>query len=243
MRPGIVVATAAEACTLVKGSFRAGILIHLPEDSLVSVSGMGAKRARLAAQTLLENGATALVSWGVAGGLLPGLSPGRLILPESIVASDQSVYSVDPIWHERLWKRLKLRFDLHRGTLAESKGVLASCAEKAVLFHRTGAVAVDMESASVALVAQKAGIPLMVIRAIADTAETAIPRSVLDSIDECGRVRLSRIFPCLVKRPGELLALVRLGRNFQVARATLSEVVRLAGSHLLCLQNDLGKSE
>ncbi len=95
MRLGIIAATAAEARTLAKAPIPPGELIHLPTGSLMLLSGMGAHRARLAARTLLENGATALVSWGVAGGLAPGLSPGSLILPETIIAIDQSVYPAD----------------------------------------------------------------------------------------------------------------------------------------------------
>ena len=234
MRPGIVAAMAAEARILAKGPIAAGELTHLPQDAMLLLSGIGANRARLAAETLLENGATALVSWGFAGGLDPGLSPGSLILPESILATDQSIYYVDPVWHESLGNQLKSHVDLHRGTLAESTVVLDSCAEKTALFHRTGAMAVDMESASIALVAKEAGIALMVIRAITDAAKMAIPRSAVNSIDEFGRVRLSRLLRCLARRPGELLALVRLGRNFRVAQATLAAVALHARSNLLC---------
>jgi adenosylhomocysteine nucleosidase len=234
MRPGIVAAMAAEARTLAKGPIAAGEWIHLPEDAMLLLSGIGASRARSAAQTLLENGATALVSWGFAGALDPGLSPGSLILPESILAKDQSPYCVDPVWRESLCNRLKPYIDLHGGALAESPVVLASCAEKIALFQRTGARAVDMESASIALIAKEAGVPFLVVRAISDAAKVAIPRSVLNSIDKFGRVRFSRLLPCLARRPLELLALVRLGRNSRVAQATLARVALHARSNLLC---------
>ena len=134
MRPGIVAATAAEARILTKVPIPTGELIYLPEGSMILLSGVGANRARSAARTLLEKGATALVSWGFAGGLFPGVSAGSLILPERIIASDQSVYHVDPVWHERLCSRLETYVGLHRGTLAESAAVLANCAEKTAFF-------------------------------------------------------------------------------------------------------------
>jgi adenosylhomocysteine nucleosidase len=225
---------AAEARILAKGPIAAGEWIHLPEGAMLLLSGIGAKRARLAAQTLLENGATALVSWGFAGGLDPSLSPGSLILPESILAKDQSPYCVDPVWRESLCDRLVPHVDLHGGVLAESPVVLASITEKIALFQRTGARAVDMESASIALVAKEAGIPFLVIRAISDDAKVAIPRSALNSLDKFGRVRFSRLLACLARHPLELLALVRLGRNHRAARAALAAVTRHARSNLLC---------
>jgi adenosylhomocysteine nucleosidase len=234
MRPGIIAPMVAEARILAKGPILPSGLIHLPEGAMMLLSGVGANRARLAARTLLGKGATALVSWGTAGGLLPGLFPGSLILPESIIAADQSAYYVDPVWHERLYSRMKGHVDIHKRPLAESAVVVASCAEKAHLLHRTRAIAVDMESASIAGIAKEAGLPFMVIRAITDLAEMAIPRSALRSIDEFGRVRLFKLIQCLVRDPTELPVLGRLIRNFRVAQATLATVALHAGSTLLC---------
>lgn len=237
MRPGIIAAMAAEARILAKAPIPAGELIYLPEGSMLFLSGTGAVRARSAAQILLEKGATALVSWGFAGGLLPGISTGSLILPERIVAPDQSVYHVDPVWHERLCSRLETHIKLHRGTLAESTAVLTDCAEKTAFFLRTGAMAVDMESASIALAAKETGVPFIVIRAITDGVEMVIPRSILNSTDELGRVRPLRLLSCLARHPAELMAFVRLGRSLQAARHTLTTVVHQAGSNMLCPTN------
>ena len=223
MASGIVAAMVAEARILAKGPISPGEL-SLPEGAMLFISGIGAKRARVAAQALLEKGATALVSWGSAGGLMPALSPGSLILPERILGADQSVYPTDPIWHERLCSRLKGHVEPHRGVFAESTQVLATRAEKAALLRRTGAVAVDMESASIAQAAKEAGIPFMAIRAITDSAEMEIPRDALDFIDEFGRVRLIRLFSLMARHPLELFALLRMGQNFRAAETTLARV-------------------
>ena len=234
MPPGIVAALIAEARLLAKGPIAPGGFTALHEGAMLFVSGIGPNRGRLAAQTLLAKGATALVSWGCAGGLLPGLSPGSLILPERILAADQSVYPVDPPWHERMSSRLKGYVDPHGGVLAESTMVLTSSLEKAALLRRTGAVAADMESASIARVAKEAGIPFMAIRAITDGAEMDLCRSALDSIDEFGRIRPLKLLSGLARHPVEFPALVRMGRSFRAAEATLAKVVLRAGSCLLC---------
>jgi adenosylhomocysteine nucleosidase len=237
MASGIVAAMVAEARILSKGPIAPGELILLPGGAMLLLSGIGANRARVAAQALLEKGATALVSWGSAGGLMPVLPPGSLILPERILGADQSVYPADPVWHERLCSRLKGYVDPQRGVLAESKQVLATRAEKAALLRRTGAVAVDMESASIAQIAKEAGIPFMAIRAIADGAQLDMPRSALDSIDEFGRVRPMRLLSLMARHPVELFALLRMGRNFRAAETTLARVALRAGSCFLCPQS------
>ena len=200
---------------------------------MLKVSGMGPRRAALASRALLENGATALLSWGSAGGLAPKLFPGNLILPKTVIASDQSLYHVETSWHQRLCNRLKGHVDFHTEPLVESATVVCTPTEKAVLFHRTGAIGVDMESAAVAIVAQEARVPFMVVRAVADSTDTTIPKSSLNAIDEFGRLSCLKLIQGLAERPGELFALVRIARNYRAAQRTLAMVARLTGYNLL----------
>jgi adenosylhomocysteine nucleosidase len=200
---------------------------------MLKVSGMGPRRAALASVTLLENGATALLSWGSVGGLAPKLFPGNLILPKTVIASDQSLYHVETSWHQRLCNRLKGHVDFHTEPLVESATVVCTPAEKAVLFLRTGAIGVDMESGAVATVAQEARVPFMVVRAIADSADTTISDSPLNSVDEFGRLSCLKLVQGLAGHPGELFTLVRIARNYRAAQRTLAMVARLTGYNLL----------
>src|SRR5512136_3365669 len=93
---GIIVGVPPEARSLAKYSVTDDQPVRLREGVTLGVSGVGPRRAGLASRRLLEKGVTALLSWGSAGGLSPKLSPGSLILPKIIVASDRSVYHVDP---------------------------------------------------------------------------------------------------------------------------------------------------
>jgi adenosylhomocysteine nucleosidase len=213
-----------------------GGLIPISEGTVIQLSGVGSRRAGVAGKNLLEHGATALLSWGSAGGLVPTLSAGSLVLPGKVIGADQSPYSTDPAWHERFLDRLKDSVDLHQGSLAESVTALKSPAEKKILFERTGAIAVDMESGAVAKVAQEAGVPFMAVRAIADSADMAIPQSPLEAVDEFGELSLPTLLTGLLRHPSELFDMIRLGWNFRAARVTLSKVVHLAGSQLLIPQ-------
>lgn len=230
---GIVVAVTAEARSLVKQSIANGELVHLPDGTMLGVSGMGPRRAAVVSRALLEKGATALLSWGCAGGLDPKLSSGSLILPKTVITSDQFLYHVDATWHESLCNRLKGHVDFHTESLVESPRVVRTLAEKVILFRETGAIGVDMESAAVGAVAQEARVPFIVVRAVADSADTTIPDSTLNAVDEFGRLSLLKLIQGLAGHPTELIALVRIARNYRAAQRTLAAVARLTGSNLL----------
>ena len=233
MRLGIVVAMPAEARSLTKRRLALGEQIQLQENISLHLSGVGPKRARRAAEALLEKGCTALLSWGIAGGLAPGLSPGSLVLPKWVIAADEHTYDVDPRWHDLMVSRLSGQLDLHTEALAESPGVLASPTEKKVLFRRTSAVAVDMESAAVARVAQAGNISFMAVRAISDPVDSPIPKSALVAFSSSGRLSVLRLLKGLVEHPTDLFDLVRLGLNTHAAHATLMVVARSLSGTLL----------
>ncbi len=209
----------------------------LREGVTLNVSGVGPRRAETASRILLEKGVTALLSWGSAGGLSQKLSPGSLILPETIIASDRSVYHVDPSWHAGLCDRLQGQVDFYTGPLVESPTVVRTPAEKGILFQQTGAIGVDMESAAVAAVAQKAQVPFVAVRAVADSRGVTVPNSALNACDEFGRLNFLKLIWGIAARPTELFSLLRLGRDYRAAQNTLALVARLTGSDLLVPQD------
>src|ERR1019366_6351811 len=46
--------------------------------------------------------ASAIISFGVAGGLVPGLAPGSALIARAIISEDGKRYSSDPVWSKRL---------------------------------------------------------------------------------------------------------------------------------------------
>jgi len=230
---GIIVGVPAEVRSLAKHTVTNDEPIYLRDGVTLAVSGVGSRRASLASRTLLRKGATALLSWGSAGGLSPKLSPGSLILPKIIIASDRSVYHVDPSWHKNLCNRLEGQVDFYTGPLAESATVVQTSAEKAILFQQTGAIGVDMESASVAAVAKEARVPFVAVRAVCDSADMTLPTSVLNASDEFGRLSFLKLIRGLAGRPTELFLLIHLARDYRAAQRTLTLVARLIGSDLL----------
>ena len=225
---GVIAALPLEARCLAGRKLAPGERVEL-HPVWIQLCGIGREKALNAAQSLLEAGATALLSWGTAGGLDPTLSAGTLVLPQQVISADQSVFPVDSEWRNRVQQRVAKHVVTSNGTLLESLSVFTHPLQKQALAKHAGTAAVDMESAAVAQVAQQAGVPFIAIRAIADQAITAIPSSALSAIDAYGRLQFLPLVATLLAHPGELPALITLGRAFRAAQKTLSIVARQAG--------------
>lgn len=226
---GIVAALPAEARSLSARPINLSQLTELEHGDLLWQSGMGAERARQAARSLLDAGASALLSWGTAGGLDPALRPGDVVLPVTVVPSAGVGLEVDAAWHMRL-RRCLDGSSINTGPLIQSSRVVAEPADKAELFRSTGAVAVDMESAAIAQVCKHANRPFMAIRAVADPARRCIPAAVVKAMDVNGRVSLGAVGLAVVERPRLVTELLQLRKDSRAAYATLSRIARLVGA-------------
>ncbi len=82
----------------------------------------------------------------------------------------------------------------------------------------------DMESHAVARVASKAGLPFLVLRAIADPAHRAVPISAVGGLGPDGHTRTLAVLGNLLLRPWELPDLLRLSRDMRKGLRTLRRV-------------------
>jgi len=199
-------------------------------EALVEISGAGEERAGAAAHRLLDLGATSLVSWGVAGGLDPDLEPGAVVLPD-IVHTDGSSYPVDVAWRDRLLVRLQGRVVTSTSPLVQATRPFMTTAEKKELHLRTGAAAVDMESAAVAAIAHEMGVPFIVVRVVVDAAGVRLPEVALTISDERGRLKRSAVLR-LIFQPGEWRGMLRLGQANAAAGRSMSKLWSVAGPDL-----------
>jgi len=173
---------------------------------------------------LVEYGATALLSWGCAGALSKKTRPGDLLLPHAIFTEDGQTIDTHQEWHQRWVEHLAGKTDWHEDMLLESSKVIGEAREKNRLTHRSGAIAVDMESAAIGRVAMQAGIPFMVIRAIADSADEGLPPYIAKMMSDKKQFQTGRLLPALLARPWRWPAMIRLGLHFRAATHTLKMV-------------------
>jgi adenosylhomocysteine nucleosidase len=181
----------------------------------------------------VAEGAAALVSFGLAGGLTPELRPGDLLLPENVRSAGTHSWSVDPSWRQRVYDRLIAGgLEPRGGVLMGSEHVVATATDKRALFEASAAHAVDMESHEVAGVAAAAGLPFLVIRALADPHDQVIPQVAREALRPDGRIRLQAMLGGLIREPGQVMALLRLARQSTRGLASLRRAVGCAGSGL-----------
>lgn len=185
----------------------------LPKGTRVVISG--GDPARLAA--LLPEDARAVLSFGIAGGLSIGTGA---VIAASGIWEDGAMLPVDFRWLARL--------PAPPGLLAASATLLDSAAAKAGLHARSGALAVDMESGVAARFAMARGIPFAALRAVADGPGDALPRAAAVGLHPDGSPAVARVLAALLRRPGELPALLRLARCSAAAHAALRRA--LAGA-------------
>jgi adenosylhomocysteine nucleosidase len=225
MRPlGIVAALAAEAGTL--GRLRPqGPVYQLGDGNLVAISGIGANAAQEAAERLAEQGAGALLSWGLAGGLDPALAAGRLVLPGAVLSSRGARLIVAPEWHARLAAALTPALRFSTGDLLTNPVAIDSSGAKAAAFRATRAVAVDMESFAIAEAAATRRLPFAAVRVIVDTAADSLPPAVT-AASRAGRVEIARLLWELLRAPGDLGGLLRLAARYRAAMRTLNSAAR-----------------
>jgi len=197
----------------------AAIFARLPRNpfSLIACAGASPKRAEQAARQLVKAGAKSLLSFGVAGGLDPALKVGDQIIGTKVVFPDR--------YEAPCTLDLNIS-DAQRLPIAGSKTAVISAKDKAALFHRTQAAAVDMESHGVAEAALDLRIPFGVIRVISDTALTTIPAFVLLGIKPDGKLDPRPVALHLLRHLDQLPALLRLRRDTNQALGVLAETAR-----------------
>lgn len=195
----------------------------LPKGVRCVVSG--GDPARLAA--LWPDDATAVLSFGIAGGLAPQVATGELIVASTLWEAGEA-RAVDADWTAMLQARCKAR----AGVLAASDALLSSAAAKAALHRASGALAVDMESGAALRFAEARGLPFAALRAVADGPADVLPAAAAVGLNPDGSPAPLRVLGALLRRPGELPALLRLARASAAAHAALRRALASGGPAL-----------
>jgi hopanoid-associated phosphorylase len=169
-----------------------------------------------------------IVSVGLGGALSPDLEVGDWVVGER-VTDGLVTWETDPAWTKAI--AASLGPTARRGILAGSDIMVATARDKAALHQKTGALAVDMESHVAARVASAHGLPFATLRVMSDAATQTLPKAALAGMRPDGGMNLPGVLWALTKAPGQLPALIRTGKEADVAFKALA---LLGGDHLLC---------
>lgn len=231
---GLVVALPAEARALIgrgrwqrtEGHLFRRSRLNNGTHLVVVRSGLGMENAFLASQWLIAEGVVALGASGVSGGLDPDLELGDLILADSVIQENgntcQQVWEGNSKFVEIAYAALIDRdIPAYRGAIITTQKPVLSARNKQALFTKTKALTADMESAAVAAVANKAGLPFFALRTVCDVAARTVPREIFDCLNQAGNVRLFHLFRMLLLNPPLVSDLLRTKRDFAVALGSL----------------------
>lgn len=185
----------------------------------------GGASARLAADLAkLADDADGIISFGMAGALVPDLALGDWVIGSRVGAHD-----CDPHWIAALSARLPAA---RVGPIHADGKLISDPNEKTNLNRTSGALAADMESHIAARIAAEAGLPFAVLRCISDEAAAALPPAIEVAMKPGGGLALGAVIASIASRPGQLPHLVRTVAGFSRAYAALGEGARRAGRGL-----------
>ncbi len=171
--------------------------------------GIGAKAGREAAEAILTfRGPSVVLSVGLAGALVKTMPVGSVLIPTKVVNSESGK---------------GFTIDGKDGVLVTAGSVLSE-QDKRELAIRFGAVAVDMEAASIAEVAGVRGVRFAAVKAISDEVDFALP-PLNRFIDERGEFQTMKFALHVGIRPRLWPATSKLKRNTEIATAALTEVL------------------
>ncbi len=171
-----------------------------------------------------ESPVCGIISFGMAGALSPDLRIGDWVIGSGTCGAIEA--QCDASWQQALCKLLPMA----RNGPVYADGRLIGCPdEKQTLAERYGAIAADMESHFAAEAAERAGVPLAILRCISDEAAHALPPAIAVSMHPDGRLALARILKSIVRNPRQLPDIAATLSHFSRAYAALGGAASIPG--------------
>lgn len=200
---------------------------------VLALSGMGPRHAREATRALIETARpAAILNFGFAGAVLPGLRVGELVLAERVYRLSDGVLEQAP---RLALPQTSLAFEACRaaglevrsGSFITASGIMNKSDLAASVKAELALPVLEMETAAVLEEATAAGVPALALRAISDAAEEELGFSIEEICDAHLNLSPGRLMLALVKKPYLVPQLVRLAGNSRRAGMKLAQGVEL----------------
>jgi adenosylhomocysteine nucleosidase len=191
--------------------------------------GIGRRRAAEGARQLIHRfSPCALVSFGFAGGLIPQLTRGTLVIGTALASGDsaQIVAGAHRPLIDQFYAAAEAEgLPVQRGPVVTAKHIVADAASKAALRRKSGACAVDMETAGIVQAAREVGLPWVTVRAIIDSATDPMPMECLTMLGDDGHVAVGLLMRMVWRSPSLVRHFVTLARGTALAQRHLSRLL------------------
>jgi hopanoid-associated phosphorylase len=189
---------------------------------VVAVAGGGDVKSLAEKLDALHGDIAGVISVGLGGALSPLLKVGEVVIADQIL-SDAEHWRCDERWRVALAAKLS---HAHQGPIAASNVILENREDKSALYAKTGALAVDMESAVAARFAMARKLPFAVLRVISDDARHVLPPAALVAMKPDGGIALGRVLASLLRHPLQVPSLIRTAR---ASNKAFKELLRCRG--------------
>lgn len=176
------------------------------------MTGMGEKKMGVGLEKALSHlNPSYLLLVGYCGGTSPVSGLGSLILAREVLHQKSNQLFLG---QEELLKKAKKiceedRLSFQEGRLTTVDHVVGSPHEKADIGAMTSSLALDMEASALTAIAQKREIPFLVVKAVLDPMEMALP-DLQDCISESGESEPMKVMEHLMQQPSDCLKLPQL---------------------------------
>lgn len=195
------------------------------------VSGMGPAYAARAMDAIADGGHSIYIAAGFAGALRSECTIGDIVIPKSI-RSEATDELASP--DAQLVAQAIAAGGQSVATLVSSDRIATTVEEKKRLGQR--AEAVDMESFTVVSAAQRRKIPSLAVRIISDRHDQALPVDLSAAVDDRGQVAVGSVLRIAARNPGQISALMKLGRDSKRAAESLSRFLDAYISSISCME-------
>jgi adenosylhomocysteine nucleosidase len=202
-------------------------------DGVVTLcSGANAAHLRRSLDALKGQDFGAVISFGLAGGLDPGLRPGDCVVASEIIAQGARS-AVNPSLVAAMDEAIAGTGRAPvSGAIAGVDQMAMDVAAKTALRAQTGAVVVDMETHIAAAFAIENGAPFAALRVVADPATRSLPPLAAKAVTPEGDIDQGYVTRELIRAPWQVPDLIRAGLDSRAAFAALGCVGPLLGSQL-----------
>lgn len=212
-------------------------LYRIPDaGAMLQISGIGRERVAAAITRLadLPQRPDAVIMAGFCGALEPGLNTGDIhIAPSFYTPGQPEPIAADASLIAAVMDAAVICVGVDGVAAAQAPSVTVSAIaqpEAKADLRRYGAT-VNMEDYWAAQAAADAGIPLVAVRAVLDTAGQSLPAYAGAAVDRPGLIPV-KMAAGIARYPGRLSELLRLRRQMMQARRSLTRCVLASASAL-----------